>query len=435
MANLLIAITGLTGITNATLELGRRLRADGHEVTIAAPRDIGHRVEPTGFPFLRLPEIDEHPEKLADRRQALERTDPTVFTAELATLKPDLLLCDVELHEYIIVAWGRRQNLLLLSQWYSLWDRPGLPYLLHDTLPGEGFAGSRLGLWLSWQRVKFGRWRMNRKRASRTNGTDRRSVLLALAARENFPRRFIRKSFWPGPFTYDGLPVLAMAPYEMEFPHDPRLDLHYAGPMVRADRPESDVPELAEVFARKERTGAKLLLCTLTTMVGRKDDFLDRLVAAVAERDDWLLVIGQGGENGPGTLRPRPKNVFAYPYVPQLRVLERADLSINHGGIHTIHECIHFGVPMLVYSGKKSDQNGCAARVHYHGLGLMADRDHDDPQIIRAKIDRVLGEERFRTAVHGMQATCLRYRTDWRAEEIIALRLAEGVFMETNHRP
>ncbi|MEO0732774.1 MAG: nucleotide disphospho-sugar-binding domain-containing protein [Bacteroidota bacterium] len=426
MADLLITITGLTGITNASLELGRRLQAAGHTVTLAAPRDLGERVEAAGFTFLQLPLIDERTEVLASREAALARTDPTAFVAELDARKPDLLLCDVELHEYIITAWGRKQNLLLLSQWYSLWDRPGLPYLRHATIPGKGFAGSRLGMWLSWQRIKFDRWRMHRRRALRFGGKERRSVLLALAKREDFPRRFIRKSFWPGPFTYSELPVMALAPYEMEFPHVPRPDLHYAGPMVRTDRPEAELPALADIFTRQKNTGAKLLLCTLTTMAGPADDFLDRLVAAVADRDDWLLIIGQGGANGPSILRPRPQNVFAFPYVPQLQVLAKADLSINHGGIHTIHECIHFGVPMLVYSGKKSDQNGCAARVHYHGLGLMADRDVDGADTIRAKIDRVLTTPAFSDSVRKMRATCTAYQEEKVAEKIIATWLSSA---------
>ncbi|MEM9526715.1 MAG: hypothetical protein AAGA31_08915, partial [Bacteroidota bacterium] len=281
MAKLLIAITGQAGITNASLELSRRLLAAGHEVTLAAPRDIGQKVGPLGIPFLRLPTINERPElggealsttnqqgnrwtrlqerfrkRKINRLRSLALTDPTDFTQILDRLQPDVLICDVELHEYIITAYRRGLQLFLLSQWYSLWDRPGLPYLLHDTIPGEGWAGSRLALWLSWQKIRWQRRWMHKKIALLSFGSDRRSTLLTLATREGFPRRFIRKSFWPGAFTYEGLPVLAMAPFEMEFPHRPLSFLHYIGPMVYANRPEQAVSDLPAIFDRQERTGA-----------------------------------------------------------------------------------------------------------------------------------------------------------------------------------
>lgn len=443
MGNLLIAITGLTGITNASLELSRRLQAIGHEVTLAAPRDIGPSLAPLGISFILLPSINERPDLSGDalpsvkqgnrwtrlrnryqkrkvnRLRSFALTDPTDFTQALERINPDVFICDVELHEYIITAYGQGQKLLLLSQWYSLWDRPGLPYLLHDTIPGEGWRGSRLGLWASWQKIRWQRWKMHRQIALLNFGADRRSTLLSLAKREGFPQHFIRKSFWPGAFTYEGLPVLAMAPAEMEFPHSPPPFLHYAGPMVYPDRPEKPVPALAKVYRQQELTGAKLLLCTVSTMAGVRDGFLQRLALAVASRQDWILVIGLGGRNDEFQLPEGVNNVFVFAYVPQLAVLGRADLSINHGGIHTIHECLHFGVPMLVYSGKRSDQNGCAARVHYHELGIMGDRDQDGVEDIRQKLSFVLEEEKFRNNVARMQRHCAGYQVAKTAENVV----------------
>ncbi|MEM9259636.1 MAG: nucleotide disphospho-sugar-binding domain-containing protein, partial [Bacteroidota bacterium] len=416
----------------------------GHEVTLTAPRDLGQKVGGLGVPFLRLPTIDERPElggealstrkgnrwtRLLDRYRkrevnrlrSLALTDPTDFAQTIDRLQPDALICDVELHEYIITAYGRGLKLLLLSQWYSLWDRPGLPYLLHDTIPGQGWAGSRLALWLSWHKIRWRRRWLHQKIALLSFGADRRSTLLALAKQEGFPRRFIRKSFWPGAFTYEGLPVLAMAPLEMEFPHTPPSFLQYVGPMVYANRTEKTVAALTAIFEQQERTGAKLLLCTVSTMTGVQDDFLSRLVQAVATRTDWMLVLGLGGKNDELQLPAGADNVFTFSYVPQLAVLARADLSINHGGIHTIHECLHFGVPMLVYSGKRSDQNGCAARVQYHGLGLMADRDQDAPEAIRAKINYVLTEDSFQEQIMRMQTRIANYAQKHILEERITI--------------
>jgi len=448
MARLLIAITGQAGVTNASLELSRRLTSAGHDVTLSAPRDRSEQAGAVGIDFLLLPAIDESPQKtvlerygalptggearkraIAERRlAALEITRPTGFAAALEKLRPELLIVEVELHEYILHAWGRGQNMLLLSQWYSLWDRPGLPYQLTDTIPGKGWRGGKLAMWLNWNKTRFSRMRMHWKRARRFHRTERRSALLALAEEVGFPRKYIRKSFWPGAFTYEGLPVLAMTPLEMEFPHSPPAWLHYAGPMVLATRPEGRETSLngfslEAIYALRKKKNARLILCTVSTMRAAKGDFLQKLIDAVSGKEEWMLIVGLGGKEPAAGLSDLPGNVFPFRYVPQLEVLSKADLSINHAGIHTIHECLHFGVPQLVYSGKKSDQPGCAARVQYHGVGLMADKDVDTVEDIRNKIDWVLEELSYREATLSMQGRLVHYREQEMAEEIVARAL------------
>ena len=140
----------------------------------------------------------------------------------------------------------------------------------------------------------------------------------------------------------------------------------------------------------------------------------------------WVVVIALGGLLKVADLDPVPQNVFTFSYIAQLAVLKEAACSINHGGIHTINECIHFKVPMLVYSGKRSDQNGCAARVAYHQLGLMADKDSDGPEVIKEKIEEVLTNEQFREKVADMHNHYLKYKADHFVEQIISS------FLQTN---
>lgn len=450
MAKVLICITGLTGILNASLELARRLEADGQSVTLAAPRDLADRINPTGLSFHRLPTINLEPEpplpefsgptrplrrllyrylNRGERRAAaLAATDPKNFVTLLQTLQPDLLICDVELHEYIFTAYGQGQKTVLLSQWYSLWDSPGLPYQLTDLVPGglqyydEEITPKVISD--NWAELKRKRSQTARKVALLSGGTDRRSTLLTLAKREGFPLDRIQKNFWPGPFTYERMPVLAMAPKEMELPHEPPGFLHYVGPMVRSDRPEKLAVSdngftLAEIVDRKQAEGAKLLVCTVSTMPGgQPDDFIARLVEAVRERPDWLLILGTGGQPEviPGDC---PVNVFPFGFVPQLAALAQADLSINHAGIHTIHECLHFAVPMMCYYSLTSDQPGCAVRVHHHGVGLMARRDRDDAGEIRVMLDFILRDEGTKKKVTAMRERITHYADDRVMETLV----------------
>jgi len=254
--------------------------------------------------------------------------------------------------------------------------------------------------------------------------TDRRSTLLALADECGFPRNLIQENWWPGVFTYNDLPAISMTPYEMEFPHEPQPNLHYVGPMVHEGRAEKPAvshrgQSVDDLLAECKYAGAKLILTTVSTLHAGDIGFLQRLTAAVAPRDDWRLFIGLGGKLDPEELGELPTNAYTFAYVPQLKVLGEADLSINHAGIHTIHECIHFGVPQLIYSGKRSDQPGCAARIHYHGLGLMADKDQDAVEDILEKIDEVLTNGAYRKATLKMQEACGEYAGKGALERLI----------------
>lgn len=483
MAKILICTTGQTGILNASLEVGRRLKYSGHQLLFAAPRAKGELYWREGYSFRELPEILMEPAGIGklsrsplkrieqnlsrllnwrkNQRIALKNTRPTAFVELCEEFRPELVLIDIELHEYILAAHGTGQNYVLLSQWYSLWRRTGLPYLLTDAIPGEGATGSQQWIDYQWERITNKRNAMFSRLVRHTLGSDRRSTLLRLARNYCFPLSVLHENYWPGAFTYDRLPVIALAPLEMEFPHDVRLNLHYVGPMVYGERSEEPAishraEDVETILNTANAAGRKIILITVSTLSKGDVDFLRRVVKAVGDEEEWTVLMslggklsveyilganvdakyrikGQSGEDEPswvGTAAQRivnggdtsaalPANVHAFAYIPQLRVLRAADLSINHGGIHTIHECLHFGVPMLVYHGKKSDQPGCAARVQYHGVGVMADKDVDAPAVIREKINRVLSWD-TNNHVAEIRRLIEHYREDRVLENLVA---------------
>jgi UDP:flavonoid glycosyltransferase YjiC (YdhE family) len=430
MAKILCITTGLTGILNASFELMNRLEALGHEVICASPAQVGARVKLQGFTYLQLEPIqfDPAPElpsfsgglrkskrlvykfvHVKKRRQeAIDNLGMNRFLQIVNGEQPDLVIVDIELHELIMTTFKSNYPLLLLTQWFSTWDSKGLPPIQSTIIPGEGFNGSSLGLQLSWIKVRYTRWKMFLKKKINSIYTDRRSILQAYAKQIAFPKKYIKKNYWPGPFSYDHLPVISMTARELEFPHQPRLQLTYLGPMVFADRRDLELaPEknekLTAIFNLKKATNKRLIYCSVSTFREGDTEFLKRVVKAVDGVSDCLLIISLGGMLKSDAFRQLPENVFAFDRVPQIKVLAQADLSINHGGIHTINECIHFNVPMLVYSGKRSDQNGCAARVHYHGIGLMADKDLNSSDAIRKKIFKVLDDSGISTRLSILQ--------------------------------
>lgn len=468
MGRILIAITGQNGILNASLELARRLAADGHELHLAAPRPVGERITREGWAFTELPEIRMEPAELPPlgkgpvdklkglmkrylkrnrlQSEALENTRPFAFIKLLDEFAPDLTLIDIELHEYVFATYGHKRSFVLLSQWYSIWREAGLPYQLTDVIPGAGETGTSAAINAIWKKTEAQRAKMFARIARLSAGADRRSTLLRFAKESGVGAEQFSFPFWPGPIAYDEWPVLVMAPLEMEFPHNQKQNLHYVGPMVHTGRKENPGishrgERLEDIISRAEAGDKKIILVTVSTLHLGDADFLRRLVSAVILKTDWTIILGLGGKltvkdlvaggRSPAVRekaldRIIPENVHAFTYVPQLRVLKGADLSINHGGIHTIHECLHFGVPMLVYSGKRSDQPGCAARVHYHEVGVKADKDVDSATDICTKIVEVLNGP-YADNVRQMRDRASRY-----ADTKTVERLVQGFINDKN---
>ena len=167
------------------------------------------------------------------------------------------------------------------------------------------------------------------------------------------------------------VPELVMAPRELDFPQVAKgVVRHYAGACVDASRP-NDPFDWSRVDSEK-----KLIYCSLGShSEWAKDNWL-RLIASLTEAmalfNDTQLIIQVSDEKDREAIEPVPSNVIVVDWVPQLEVLEKADLFITHGGLSSVREAIYFGVPMIVFP-YGMDQPGNAARIVYHRLGLRGD--------------------------------------------------------------
>ena len=325
----------------------------------------------------------------------------------------------------------------LLSQWFSLWNRPGLPPLHHDTLPGKGWSGSALGLKSAWLFLKIKRWWIFQKKKWRSVGTNRQSILKAYAQQVGFPLDYIRENYWPGPFTYSQLPVISITAKELEFPHSIRPNLHYVGPMVYDQRKDVQANSqisnyLKQLIKDSKSKGQSIIYCSVSSFKKGDQQFLKKIIEAINGQNQWMIILGMGGLLKEETLGELPDNIHAFSWVPQLEVLTHADCSINHGGIHTINECIHFQVPMLVYSGKRSDQNGCAARVAYHKVGIMADKDQDNAMAIRKNIQEVLQNDLYRKNIKNLHQQIQKYKKENRLAKTIEQWMEENQSIQTS---
>ncbi len=430
--------SGLVARRKACLEFASRLSEAGFRVTYASPDDIGGHVESRGLPFLRLSGQETAPDtrrstiariaRLTRVRMRLRAEADALGVgpglARLAELSPDLILIDLELHPYIIAAHGLDAPVALLSTWLSIWKRPGLAPLHRYLVPGPGPRGALAAEW-AWFRYRV--WKGLRRRLAwvKRAGTDSVNVLRELARRHGFSfRKEIDLWQWQNPFSYRRLPYLVLNASEVDLPHASIPRIRYVGPMLRSPEPGDANEPIESLLARRNKARPLVYVSFGTFFKGDDSTFVRRLLGALEDRPDWDVVLGLGGRMDPDALAPFPSHVHAFAWVPQARVISQADAALLHAGISSINECLMFGVPMVVYPLDTNDQMGTAARVAFHGLGIVGDRVRDDAAAMRANIERVLTSPDFARRSAEMGDRLRRYEQDGVAIEAVKELLA-----------
>lgn len=437
MAHIALIVTGLTGNLHASLELASRFKKEGNKITYLAIRDVKIKVENNGFNYIQLPEITHSIStedlgltqgatwfkkfifSLRDKRKNHKKIEDLLKLEEykniIASIKPDITIIDRELHDIIFAVFSLKIPIVISTTWFSNKMGSGLklPPIRTNIIPGKGIKGTSLFILFNWIYIKL----KVRARiiANKIFFKDyRRQGLLNYANKVGFPTKEIVASNLPNLFVYPHIKTLSMTMNEMDFNHIPDKELHYIGPMVFESRDNNASSKISEklktIFNQKLNDNKKLIFCSVSTLVSGDIIFLKKLISAVSNVNNYQLIITLGDKIDKNIFKNTPENVYLFNWVPQLEVLKHADLNINHGGINSINECIHFKVPMLVYSGKNFDQNGCAARIHYHGLGIMGDKDKDSSKEIKEKLERILSDKIYTENLNKFNKIYINYQ-------------------------
>jgi UDP:flavonoid glycosyltransferase YjiC (YdhE family) len=431
MAHILLMTSGLRGILNTSLAMAGRLQQAGHRVMYACAHDVREPVEAEGLSFRQLPPVNFDPSQRVDltgaggplarvrceylkyrnlrsrRTRALASLNLDPFRNLLAEEKPDLLMMDMELHDFIIAGRTSGIPVLQVSQLFCTAKRAGLPPLESTMIPRPGSLKSVLRMELAWKLRQLKQLKSHAREAMKSGFTDRRSILIYYARQTGFPTRQLQQGSFPPPFIHTGLPMVSTTAEELEFPHRKASGMTYIGPMVRMGkrRDSSDtetVAALETLFAQRRQSGKKLILHSGTTMGSRPADLPTGVIQAVKDQEDWILVITTGGKTDPAARQGLPRNVHVFDWIPQSWTLGQADCSINHGGINTLNECLVHRVPMLLHSGGMFDQNGCVARAVFHGIGIAGHSGTDDPGKIRQDLTTLLTHPQFKERIDSI---------------------------------
>lgn len=421
MAHIGLIISGLTGRLHSSFELATKLQKEGHSITYLCPQNVKDKVENIGFKYVQLAPVNmgynsenlkiiqasswykrckyhfinynKHHEK-GKKILGLDK-----YKNKLATVNPDHIIIDMELHDLIFTATSLNIPVTLFTAWFS--NRKGsgfkLPPLRTDIIPGKGIKGSALNIFTNWLFIKFKV--QARIFANKLTFKDyRRTTLIEYAKTNGFPVKALIPSNLPHLFCYTNFPILSFTISEMDFPHKPAKNHIYIGPMIYEKRDskfdQNTIKIIDTIINEKQKSGKKLIYFSAGSILVPEIDFILKIMKAIKNKENWLLIISLGGKLKKNEFKSQENCIFI-PWVPQLKVLEHADCCITHAGINTINECLHYSVPMLVYSGNIADENGNAARIHHHKLGIMGNRHKDSSEVIGKHLDKILSNDYF----------------------------------------
>ena len=468
MAHIAVVLSGLYGRLHSGFEMMARLENEGYRVTCLCQPYVAETVARQGFEFIAIPEINfkytqvengptgetDPAETPTPAKHILEGVDPPDSEATIESteknsgwfgklrrhfqsrstryekgkallklkeyrniweaLTPDHALIDVELHDLIFTAYAAGVPTTLFHTWFSDTRCLRLPPIRTAITPGVGLQGSKLGIAWAWavnEAKIWGRYFLNLL----TFQEYRRSTLKRYAREVGFPMRDLAISTLPPLYRFKKLPILLLAMEELDFPHRPADNLSYVGPMVYPKRKDleagsMDAKKLETIFEQTQAAGKKLVYCSVGSLAKGDVRFLKRVIEAVSREPRWELILSLGRNLKVGEFRDLPHNAHLFSWVPQLKVIERSDCCINHAGINSINECLHFGVPMVIYSMKYTDENGNAARMAYHGIAKVGNIDTDTSDQIGANIHEVLNGTAYRENMAIFQERYRAYR-------------------------
>ncbi|XVV00392.1 glycosyltransferase [Actinosynnema sp. CA-248983] len=365
--------------------LGRELRERGHEVIIVSTVDAEHRVSAAGLDFLPVG-VDEFPigslEEFTARQGTLTgapairlivghlRDIARVMFRDLPDLLADLAV-DGLVVDQVAPAGG------------TVADRLCLPFVSVCSfmpLNSERDVPPVMTPW-SYLPTPLGRLR---------NAVGRRVEARALRPLVDLVNT-ARAGWGLAPVTVDGsFSGLAQIAQQPEFFDYPRRDLPagftYTGPFL--DPKGADGP-----FPWDRLDGRPLVYASMGTLQNRMGWVFREIAEACAGLDVQLvLALGRADAPVPENL---PGDPLVVGYAPQLALLRRADLVINHGGTNTVLECLAHGVPMVSLP-VATDQFGVAARVRWLGVGEFIPVHKVKARDLRALVEHVRATPAYR---------------------------------------
>lgn len=358
------------GHTNPTLGVVRELIARGHEVWYYSYDMLRDKIEETGAKFISCDAYDSE-QKLSPEDAARIGGDLAFSTKILVdtTLALDDVVCRdmIQLQPDCIVAdsmavWGKTVAMKL-----------GIPFVSSTTT----FAFNQHSAKIMPQNPK-----------------DLLKMLLAMPGANRHVRR-LRQHGYPVKTALDIISndnsthTIVYTSPEFQPCADTFTKEYYSfvGPSVRP---------VQQPFSK---SAEKLVYISMGTVNNAMLPFYKECIQALGDQS-WQVVISVGNQLSLDCFGEIPENVFLYPFVDQIAVLQQADVFLTHCGMNSVSEALYFGVP-LIMNPKTKEQEGVAVRVSQLGAGIYLQDETAD--MIRMAIHSILEDRTYRISASEIE--------------------------------
>jgi len=303
-------------------------------------------------------------------------------TAELRRVPADIIVSDYVLLGALAAAEAAGVPSVALMHAVAERPLPGVPPYGPGWQPGLGLSGKL--------RDAIGHFALNRlyRRDGLSLLNDARVALGLIPLRSGFEQ-------------YDrAARVLMLVSSSFDFPaRRLPVNMQHVGTPIE----DSEAPEWLSPWSSSEAR-RPLVIVSLSTLEQGQASLLQRILLALGQLDVHGLVT-LGPALDPGQFAA-PPNVLLERFVPHSAVLPHADVLVTQCGIGTLTKGLIHGVPLICVP-LLGDQPDNAARVVARDAGIKIPNDAPAEQI-SAAIQRVLSDQRFRTAARRLGAAMAR---------------------------
>ena len=153
-------------------------------------------------------------------------------------------------------------------------------------------------------------------------------------------------------------------------------------------------------FTFKKEPNKKLIFISLGTLNFSNINFFKICIKAFKTYNDYQIILSIGNHLKKESLGEIPDNFFIYNYVPQLQVLEQADIFITHGGLNSIYEAFILCELPLIIVPQEVDQKVNADIIKGYNASINLDNETlNSEQLIEAVNTMIKEKDKFKVGV------------------------------------
>jgi UDP:flavonoid glycosyltransferase YjiC (YdhE family) len=393
-----MAVPSALGHLNPSFCIAHQLLKAGHSITyLAAPEAVGVILS-YGFNYISSPTVlfnNDSPftskagfwERCARRLTTYEvkfaKNNGALFLEAINKIKPDIVLLDSILsYNYWFV---RSQFKVVLLQTMLATNEDNTPPLTSSLIP-NGSTWNRLLINWQWQ------WYYLKNKFSLGTflGDTHYAITKRIFGKEikDFDKLLLKRKTFQ--YSIANVKEIILSPASFDFPQRIKQSHQFHAGLCITTSTETGIDEFQR-FLETISPENRIVCCSFGTVAlvhfTKRETFYKKLINVFSKRQEHLIIsLSDFDKTKLGVL---PKNVHAFVSVPQKYLLSRVAMMITHAGLNSVLECIYYKVPILALPlNRKWDQNGNAARVLYHGLGLRG----NIKRITETKLDALVTE-------------------------------------------